>query len=84
MSYQQEVKWEKKHRKGTHQHVIMSTGSGPWPSIYANPLMDALLSIGRWFPDRNTGDQETRAHTRACIREQIDRARKIIRESKQR
>lgn len=32
MNYEQTVKWGKKHRKGTRQPVIMSTGSGFWPS----------------------------------------------------
>jgi hypothetical protein len=32
LSYKQAVKWEKKHRKGTRQPMIMSTGSGFWPS----------------------------------------------------
>lgn len=32
MSYQQAIKWGRKHRKGTRQPLIMSTGSGFWPS----------------------------------------------------
>ena len=32
MSYSQAMKWNKKHPKGTRQPVIMSTGSGFWPS----------------------------------------------------
>jgi len=32
MSYDQAMRWAKQHRKGTHQHVIMSTDSGFWPS----------------------------------------------------
>ena len=32
MSYEQAVKWQKKHRKQTLRNVIMSTGSGFWPS----------------------------------------------------
>lgn len=31
MSYQQAMKWAKKHPKGTRQPMIFSTGSGPWP-----------------------------------------------------
>lgn len=32
MSYSQAIKWGRKHPKGTRQPVIMSTGSGFWPS----------------------------------------------------
>jgi hypothetical protein len=32
MSYNKMMKWNKKHRKGTKQPIIMSTGSGFWPS----------------------------------------------------
>lgn len=32
MSYQQAMKWARKHPKGTRQTLIMSTGSGFWPS----------------------------------------------------
>jgi hypothetical protein len=32
MSYQQAMKWGRKHIKGTKQPVIMSTSSGFWPS----------------------------------------------------
>jgi len=32
MSYKQAMYWAKKHPKGTKQVVIMSTGSGFWPS----------------------------------------------------
>ena len=32
MSYSQAMKWNKKHPKGTRQPVIMSSGSGFWPS----------------------------------------------------
>ena len=32
MSYAQAMKWQKKHPKGTRQPMIMSTGSGFWPS----------------------------------------------------
>lgn len=32
MSYEQEMKWSRKHRKGTKLVIIMSTGSGFWPS----------------------------------------------------
>lgn len=32
MSYEKMMKWNKKHRKGTRQNVIMHTGSGFWPS----------------------------------------------------
>ncbi len=32
MSYAQAMKWQRTHRKGTRQPVIMSTGSGFWPS----------------------------------------------------
>jgi hypothetical protein len=32
MSYSQAMKWNKKPPKGTRQPVIMSTGSGFWPS----------------------------------------------------
>jgi hypothetical protein len=32
MSYEQAIKWQRKHPKGTRQAVIMSTGSGFWPS----------------------------------------------------
>lgn len=32
MSYSQTMKWSKKHPKGTRQPVLMSTGSGFWPS----------------------------------------------------
>jgi len=32
MSYKQAMKWAKKHPKGTRQNVIMSIGSGFWPS----------------------------------------------------
>jgi len=32
MSYSQAMKWAKKHRKGTRQPIIMSAGSGFWPS----------------------------------------------------
>lgn len=32
MSYQQAMKWRRKHPKGTKQPVIMSTNSGFWPS----------------------------------------------------
>jgi hypothetical protein len=32
MSYSQTMKWGTKHRKGTRQPVIMSTGSGIWLS----------------------------------------------------
>ncbi len=33
MSYNKAMKWGRKHIKGTRQPVIMSTGSGFWPSI---------------------------------------------------
>lgn len=33
MSYKQAMKWARKHPKGTKQDIIMSTGSGFWPSI---------------------------------------------------
>ncbi len=32
MSYEKAMKWAKKHPKGTHQDIIMSTRSGFWPS----------------------------------------------------
>ncbi len=32
MSYAQAVKWHRNHPKGTRQQVLMSTGSGFWPS----------------------------------------------------
>mgnify|MGYP001584756124 CR=1 FL=1 len=32
MSYRQAMRWTKRHPKGTHQPVIMSTGSGVWPA----------------------------------------------------
>ena len=32
MSYAQAIKWSRKHPRGTRQKVIMSTGSGFWPS----------------------------------------------------
>ena len=32
MSYKEAMRWNKKHPKGTHQTVIMSTGSGFWPA----------------------------------------------------
>jgi hypothetical protein len=32
MSYTQAMKWQRTHRKGTRQPVIMSTGSGFWPA----------------------------------------------------
>jgi hypothetical protein len=32
MSYAQAMKWQRTHRKGTQQPVIMSTGSGFWPA----------------------------------------------------
>ena len=32
MSYKQAMEWGKTHRKGTKQPLIMSTGSGFWPS----------------------------------------------------
>jgi len=32
MSYTQAINWNKKHIKGTRQPVLMSTGSGFWPS----------------------------------------------------
>ena len=32
MSYTKMIKWQKTHRKGTRQPVLMSTGSGFWPS----------------------------------------------------
>lgn len=32
MSYKQAMKWGRKHPKGTKQPVLMSTGSGFWPS----------------------------------------------------
>ena len=31
-TYAQAMKWGRKHPKGTNQPVIMSTGSGFWPS----------------------------------------------------
>ena len=37
MSYEKMIKWNKKHRKGTKQTVIMHTESGFWPS---NTFMD--------------------------------------------
>ena len=33
MSYEQAVDWQKAHPGGTRQTVIMSTGSGFWPSL---------------------------------------------------
>lgn len=32
MSYDQTVKWGRRHRKGTNQPLLMSTQSGFWPS----------------------------------------------------
>lgn len=32
MSYAKAMKWAKQHPKGTRQPVLMSTGSGFWPS----------------------------------------------------
>jgi hypothetical protein len=32
MSYKQAMKWQRTHRKGTRQPVLMSTGSGFWPA----------------------------------------------------
>jgi hypothetical protein len=32
MSYAQAMKWQRTHRKGTRQPVLMSTGSGFWPA----------------------------------------------------
>lgn len=32
MSYTQAMKWRRKHPRGTKQPVLMSTGSGFWPS----------------------------------------------------
>ncbi len=32
MSYAKMMKWQRTHRKGTRQPVLMSTGSGFWPS----------------------------------------------------
>ena len=32
MSYQQAMRWSKKHPKGTRQPVLMHTESGFWPS----------------------------------------------------
>jgi hypothetical protein len=32
MSYTKMMKWNKTHRKGTKQPILMSTGSGFWPS----------------------------------------------------
>jgi hypothetical protein len=32
MSYAKMMRWQKRHPKGTRQPVIMSTGSGFWPS----------------------------------------------------
>lgn len=33
MSYTQAMQWERKHRKGTNQPIVMSTGSGFRPAI---------------------------------------------------
>jgi hypothetical protein len=32
MSYEQAMKWNRRHPKGTRQPILMSTGSGFWPS----------------------------------------------------
>ncbi len=71
MSYAQAMKWGRTHHKGTHQPVIMSTGSGPWPSGWSNPLVRPLLEIRLWYPRRNDGDKAERQHTRECLRESI-------------
>ena len=41
MSYNQAMKWQKTHRKGTHQPIIMHTNSGFWPS-YAFLMEDYI------------------------------------------
>jgi hypothetical protein len=51
MSYSQTMKWNTKHRKGTSQPLILSTGSGLWLSgaflrDEYKPYTDACLSLG--------------------------------------
>lgn len=66
MSYAQAMKWGKKHPKGTRQTVIMSTGSGFWPSY--------SYLVGKYFPYREACERigveplECRKHYNATIR----------------
>jgi hypothetical protein len=32
MSYQQAMKWQRKHPKGTRQPMLFHTGTGSWPA----------------------------------------------------
>ena len=47
MSYKQQMRWTKKHPKGTNQPIVMSAHSGPWPS--ENWFCSVcLLRVGTW------------------------------------
>ncbi len=51
MSYSKMMRWQRTHRRGTRQPVIMSTGSGFWPAqrwLQHNywPYVDACKAIG--------------------------------------
>lgn len=50
MSYKQAMKWARKHTRGTKQPVIMSTGSGFWPSH--------AFMMKNYFPYREQCKQE--------------------------
>ena len=50
MSYQQAIKWGKKHPKGTRQPMLFSTSSGFWPASSWiendwNPYLEACERI---------------------------------------
>jgi hypothetical protein len=68
MSYAKAVK-HRPHRLNIGH--TFNTGSGHWPSPWANPKIAPLLWIREWWPRRHN------QHTRECIREKIAEAKMV-------
>ena len=81
MSYEKAMRHSrnvKKVKKQAKMYMGFDAGSGHWPSARSNPYLAAVLNIRDWFPQRNNGDAKERQHTRECIKEQIQDARKAL------